>query len=366
MWPANTKKSTLAVIGTSLALVIVLLVRHFSHSTDGSAREQFLRFVPADATSVVFIDFDALRASPFLAALKSWAPQPAEDSEYAQFVRDTGFDYERDLAKTFVAISNHGTTSSTLALAEGKFNRAKIEAFLSRNGRPIQQGSLKVFILTAGANERPLSVTLFSSQRIAITNSENLFSALSDAVHQPGHADWQTHFDRLAGSPVFAVIRQDPAVQAAFGAAAPAGYSSPQLAALLNQLQWISIAGKPEGDVLRAVAEGECPSDIASSQLRDFLQGLQLLAQNGLGDPKLREQMNPEEREAYLDLLKSADIEKIDRADSKSVRVVLTVTPQFLAVAKSASLGTIPSPAADPKPSSQKPTTQKTKPAKKK
>ena len=333
MWTAKAKKITLWVTAVLLAAAI-LLVRHFSAPLDASARGQFLRFVPADATSVVFLDLQELRASPFLAKLLSWAPQPAEDSEYAQFVRDTGFNYERDLDKLFLAISNHGTASSALILAEGKFDRAKIESFLARDGKPAQRGSLKVFVLPpANANEKPLTVSLLSPERIAITNSENLFSALSDAARQSGHAEWQARFDRLAGSPVFAVIRQDPALQGALGSAAPGGFRSPQLATLVTQLQWISIAGKPDANLLRIVAEGESSSETVSTQLHEFLQGIQLLAQNGLNDPTLRREMDPDERAAYLDLLKGADVQKIDRGDSKSVRLILNITPQFLAVA---------------------------------
>ncbi len=84
---------------------------------------------------------------------------------------------------------------------------------------------------------------------------------------------------------------------------------------------------------LRLVAEGECLSEPATSQLRDFLQGMVILAQNGLNDPQLRKQMNPDEREAYLEILKSADIQKIDRGEWKSVRVVLAITPRFLDMA---------------------------------
>lgn len=337
MWSAKAKKIALSTVIVAV-LITVLLVRHFSSPIDASARGQFLRFVPADTTSVAFIDFNELRSSPFLASLYSWAPHPAEDSEYAQFVRDTGFHYERDLNQVFLAIANHGTTSTTLALAEGKFDRAKIEAFLNRSAKTVQQGSLKVYVLPGEANEKPLSVALLSAQRIAITNAENLFAVLSDAVRQPDHAEWQARFERLAGSPAFAVIRQDPALQVALGSAAPGGFRSPQLAALLSQLQWISISGKPDGDLLRLVAEGESLSDSASSQLRDFLEGIQLLAQNGLNDPKLRQQMNPQERGAYLELLRSADIQKLDRGDTKSVRLVLSITPQFLAVANASSL----------------------------
>ena len=108
---------------------------------------------------------------------------------------------------------------------------------------------------------------------------------------------------------------------------------------LLEQLQWISIAGKPEADQLRLVAEGECLSDQSISQLNDVLQGAFILAQNGLNDPKLRRQMNPQEREAYLEILKSADIQKIERGEWKTVRLVLSITPKFLDVVRVSSFG---------------------------
>lgn len=364
MWTPKAKKITLLVAAVLLAAAI-LLIRHFYSPLDASARGQFLRFVPADATSVVFLDLQELRSSPFLAKLLSWAPQPSEDSEYAQFVRDTGFNYERDLAKVFLALSNHGNGSTALILAEGKFDRAKIEAFLAREGKPARQGSLHVFVLPpSSANEKPLTVSLLSPQRIAITNSENLFAALSDAVSQRGHAEWQVRFDRLAGSPVFAVIRQDPALQDALGAAAPGGFRSPQLAALVTQLHWISIAAKPDADLLRIVAEGESSSETVSTQLHELLQGIQLLAQNGLNDPKLRREMDPDERAAYLDLLKGADVQKIDRGDSKSVRLILNITPQFLAVANLAKPSPQPDAAKEPPQPSDKRSNKKSVPKK--
>lgn len=346
-----------------LALAAALVVRHLSGGIDASARGQFLRFVPPDATSVVFVDFDELRASPFLAQFNSWAPRAGEDSEYAQFVRDTGFDYEHDLGKVFAAFSHRGTDSSTLILAEGNFDRNKIEAYLNGTGKATQQGSLKVFQLPASTNNKPFDVALLGGRRIAITDSENLFAALTGAVHDPSHGEWQARFDRLAGSPFFAVIRQDPALRQALSSAAPGGFRSLQLATLLDQMQWILLAAKPDGNLLRLVAEGECSSSAAATQASDFLQGIQLLAQNGLNDPKLRQQMNPEERDAYLELLKSADIQRLDRGDSKSVRLALAITPQFLAVIKSQNANSpsgtaAPAPAQGKKPPSRTPRTR--------
>lgn len=348
--PISRSKKIVLVVLATVGLLAVILIRYYSGDVDGSARTQFLRFVPSDTTSVVFIDCQALRTSSFLKKLYDWAPQTQEESDYSQFVRETGFNYERDLQRIFIALTNRGADSATLILlAEGKFNRAKIQAYLTRYGKAAQQGSLQAFTLPATGSEKALSVAMLGQQRIAITNSPDLFQAMSAAVNDQGHKEWQTRFDRLAGSPVFAVLRQDPALAATVNSATPAGLRSPQLAALLNQLQWISIAGKPDGDLLRLVAEGETPSDAISLQLREFLQGIQVLGQNGLNDPQLRREMNPDERAAYLDLLKSADIQKLDRGETKSVRVVLTITPRLLDMAASYKPADA-APAADPPP----------------
>jgi hypothetical protein len=364
---SRTKKISM-LAGTAVLLIAgIALVVHFSFGSDENARRKLLRLVPTDATAVIFLDLDELRASPFLARLYSWAPHPAEDSEYAQFVHDTGFSYERDLRRAVLAVSNHGAMTNLLAIVDGKFDHEKIEAFLNRHGKAMQQGQWRVFLLNASVEDKPLSLAFLSDSRIAITDSENLSAVLPGAASESGHAEWNERFERLAGTPIFAVIRQDSTLQRALNAAAPGGYRSPALSTLLNQLQWISIAGKPDGDVLRVVSEGECLSDSTASQLRDFLQGVLLLAQNGLNDAKLRQQMNSEEREAYLEILKSADVQKIDRVEWKSVRVVLFVTPRFLDLARLPSVtvpaeeASTPQDAIKKKPASGKSKTQKKK-----
>ncbi|HZV59769.1 MAG TPA: hypothetical protein VFF42_05470, partial [Candidatus Eremiobacteraceae bacterium] len=57
--------------------------------------------------------------------------------------------------------------------------------------------------------------------------------------------------------------------------------------------------------------------------------------EGGLNDAKTRKQMNPQTREAYLELLNSVNVERIDRGTTKSVRVVLNATPKLLAIARS-------------------------------
>ena len=343
---ANAKITFLA-LGVAAVVAMALLFVYFSSNDRDFTRAELLRFVPPYTTSVVLVDLDQLRNSPFLATLYSWAPHAAEDTEYRQFIADTGFNYERDLAQVFIAVSNHAGALHTLVLAEGKFDRNKIEAYLTRNSAPRQQGNLKVFRIPGWMRDKSIFFSFLSDRRIAIADSENLAALLSAAKDESAHTEWQNRFDRLAGSPLFIVVRQDPTVHTVLAS------QSPQLATLIDQLPWITLAGKPSGNLLQVVIEGESSSDAASSQLLDFLQGIQLLARNGLNDPQLRQRMNPEERNAYIELLKGTLIDKIGRGESKSVRIVLPITPQFLQVAAASKIGVIPDttdpPAASPK-----------------
>ncbi|MGB6682072.1 MAG: hypothetical protein WBH24_00350, partial [Candidatus Acidiferrum sp.] len=118
----------------------------------------------------------------------------------------------------------------------------------------------------------------------------------------------------------------------------------PQLSALINQLEWITVAGKPEADRMRVMLEGEGAPDAPMRQLSDVINGLLVLAQAGLSDPKMRQQLQPDVREAYLEMLKSADVSRIDRGETKSVRLIFDLTPQFLEAARAA----MPAPSAAP------------------
>jgi hypothetical protein len=131
------------------------------------------------------------------------------------------------------------------------------------------------------------------------------------------------------------VVRQDAGAGAALSARAPGGLQSPQLSALIDQLQWITFAGKPEADHLRVVLEGEGTAQGTTRQLSDLINGLLVLGQAGLSDPKMRQQLQPQVRDAYLELLKSADVSQIDRGDTKSVRLIFDVTPRLLETARS-------------------------------
>jgi hypothetical protein len=344
--PMNRRMIAATIAGVIAAGAITLYGYHRWGSSGSSQRNDLLSQMPANASAVLFIDLDALRQSPFLAELYKWAPQPKTDADYSQFLQSTGFNYERDLDRTSIALLKHGQESTLLIVAEGRFDRKKIAAYASQTGTHETRGGKEIFSVPV-AGTRRITFTFLRGDRIALTNDVSLQSLLSQPHADSDTEAWRERFRRLAGSPVFAVVRQDAGTGAALSAQAPGGLQSPQLSALIDQLQWITVAGKPEADHLRVVLEGEGTADAPTKQLSDVISGLLVLAQAGLHDQKSRQQLQPDMREAYLELLKSADVSRIDRGETKSVRLMFDLTPQFLEAARTPTLPA--SPEATPK-----------------
>jgi hypothetical protein len=349
-------------IGLAVLAVVVGVAGLLSYqkwgALSGSAREEMLALMPPEASSVFFADFDDLRRAPFFAELYAWAPKPQADAEYAEFLKQTGFDYERDLDRIAIASIKREQDSTLFAIADGKFDKQKISAYALKSGSVSKNNGREIFSVATSGSTKKVSFTFLRKDRIALTDDADLNVFLDARKRKEDTAEWGVRFERLAGSPVFAVIRQNAGAGTALAAQAPGGLRSPQLSSLLDELQWITVAGKPENELLRVVADGECTADGTARQLADLLNGVLLLAQAGLNDAKTRQQLDPAARQAYLELLKSADVTKLDRGDTKSVRLVFEITPKFLATARLAS-------PQSPGPTPDKPASSKSPPVKK-
>jgi hypothetical protein len=357
---AMNRRSLVCVValGGVLCSVAILAYQRWS-AQNGAARGDALGLMPPDASAVLFADFDELRHAPFFAQLYAWAPKPQADADYAEFLKNTGFDYERDLDRIAIAVEKRENDSILFAIADGKFDREKITAYARKIGSATTNGGRESFSVPVSGSPKKISFTFLNKKRIALTDDTDLAFFLNAKRTNNDAAEWGARFERLAGSPILAVIRQGAGAGSELAAQAPGGLRSPQLSALLDQLQWITLAGKPENDRLRVVAEGECAAEATASQLADLINGVVILAQAGLNDARTRQQLDPATREAYLELLHSADVTKIDRGDTKSVRVILELTPKFLEAARTAS------PALPPDAIPNKPLPQK-RPAQKK
>jgi len=324
----NRKKLVLGLLILAVALVPAWLYFH-SHGRDSqSAREDLLSHLPADSTSVVYLDFQELRASAFLSQILAWAPRPQTEEEYGKFVQATGFDYERDLDRVGISFSGSTQSPKTMAVAEGRFDRKKIESYSAHFGTLKTATGKTIYAVSLSNPARTAYFMFLRDDQVAICNDASCFFQASGK--SMNSEEWREHFLRMAGTPLFAVMRQDSQLLSALSQRTPGGYRSPQLATLLGQLQWVSVGAKPEGDQLRVVADGETSNEMVIRQLNDMLSGLLILAQAGLDDSKSRKQLDPKLREAYAGLLKSAEVQKLDRGTSKSVRLIFQITPQLL------------------------------------
>jgi hypothetical protein len=321
----------------AVTLLLILAAAAYSFQrwrSAGDDRASLLASLPATASSVLYANVGDLRRSRFAAELYAWAPRNSVDPEYADFLRQTGFDYERDLDQIAIAVLRHPEGSAIFVVATGRFDRKKIDAYAALSGTRQSRNGHDIFSVPLNGGRQRISFTFLDPHRIALTDEPDVNALLTSHATGDDAKQWRQRFDRLAGSPIFALIRQDAAAGSALESHAPGGLQSPQLSALLDQLQWISLAGKPEDDRLRVVIEGESASDSAAKQLTDVLGTVILLAQTGLNGPATRRQLDPAEREAYLDLLKNADVSRIDRGDTKAVRLIFDVTPKLLDAAR--------------------------------
>jgi hypothetical protein len=326
-------------ISTALGVILVAGIAAYSYrrwgTTGPTPRASLLLALPSESGTVLFIDLADLRPSPFFAEFSKWLPQQKLDSEYLQFEHDTGFDYERDLDRVAIALIHRGQQTTFFAVADGKFDREKIESYIGPKGRT-KTGGRDVFAVTNNAGTQAIWLSFLTTRRIAVTDDPRLNAFVSDRFDSEETRQWQARFDRLAGSPAFAVFRQDAKSGTLLASNGLAGLQSPQLSALLDQLQWVTVAGKPENDQLRVVAEGECISDSIARQLTEILNGILILSQAGLNAPQARESLQPKSRDAYLEMLRGTDVSRIDRGETKSVRLVFDVTPRFLKAVREA------------------------------
>jgi len=334
---APQKKAQFVALATAVGLAILSLIAYFAWFHQAiPERDAVLSWMPGDARAVLFIDLAELRRAPFFADLLTWVPKPDADQEYRQFVRDTGFDYERDLDRLAVAFEQQGAQKIFFAMCEGHFDRKKIKTYAAKNGALQKSGGTEIFSLPVAGSSAHLSFTFLTKNRVAFTNNNDFGSWLHSAK-AVDDVDWRERFARVAGSPGFAVIRNE-SLKDAFGAdpasqdlarRATGGFSSPQLSSLLAQLQWLTLAGKPENNKLRVAVDAESLEEKNAQQLADLLNGVALLARAGISNSKAQ-QLGAATRQSYLALLKSVEVSRIDRPDSKSVRLMFDVTADLL------------------------------------
>jgi hypothetical protein len=294
--------------------------------------------LPADAPVVAYLDAANLRAlqnSPLAAALGLASPGPQAARDYANFVRDTGFDYTRDLDHAAIAVwpASFGTPDNVLgedhvlAIADGRFDQQKIKTYALRTGKEIPYGSQLVYEVPGNP---PVSLTFLSPTRLALAGGRNATDLLARVNPNASSASsrgpaMQSRIQRVAGAPIFAVARTDRLPQSIY---APL-HSSPQLEQIARSVQAITLAGQPDRNNLRITIDAECDAMKNAVQLAFLLETGKMAGSMALSDPRTRRQLTKEQFTFVEALINRATINH----QNKVVRTTLEITPDMLSTA---------------------------------
>ena len=326
----------LLLIAVGAGAYLFRMHRPFGAASAGSP-PSILSELPLDAPAVIYLDVAALRklqGSPLAAILGLTDSGPHADRDYQDFVRDTGFDYTRDLDKTAIALwpaslgtPSHGPDEERLlVVAEGRFDQRKIEAYALRSGKASAHGAQSVYEMPGNPS---VAFEFLSPTQIALASGKEV-----DALPLPSNfpardPEMQARLDRVAGAPIFAVARTDNLPDSFYAGLR----SSPQLESLARSVQGVTLAGQPEGDLIKMSLDAECDTAKSAFEVGTLLDGFRMMGTLALSDPKTRHQMNRQQA-AFLD----AVIRKVKIAyQDRWVRLSLDLTPEMLGARSSVS-----------------------------
>ena len=322
--------SVLAVLAvTATAYIYKRLHRPLVGASIGQP-PSILTQLPPNAPAIAYVDVAALRnlANSPLAAVTGLAkPGPKEDREYADFVRDTGFDYTRDLDRAALALwpAAIGTPADPLGqnrvfvIAEGRFDTQKIRAYALRTGRMMARGTQTIYVIPGNPT---VWFTFLSPTRIVLACGKNADALLVAANLPPSDPAMQARIDRVAAAPFFAVARTDslaPSFYASFA-------NAPQLGVLVRSVRGVTLSGQPNGDRIQIILDGECDSMKNALAIGTLLDGFRMFGLMALSDPKARSQMTKGQA-AFLDAVIGQV--KVTHQD-RWVRLSLDITPEML------------------------------------
>ena len=311
-----------------------------SHLTAGLGAGRppaILAELPADAPVLAYIDVAALRKlqdSPLFAILGLAGADPAEEKEYAAFVKDTGFDYTRDLNAVAISIwpensapvSKNTAANRVYAVAEGRFDQQKIKAYALRTGKVVMAGTTPIYDVPGDSD---VSIRFLGPGRIAISSGMDLASVAglnkNSSALAPG-------IDRVAGAPIFVAARMNALPDSLYSVL----HGSPQLEALVRGIRELSLAGQPNGNQIQATIDAQCDSTQNAFELAAVLDSARIVGAMALTDPKTRHQITPEQAAFLNTLINEA---KVSHQDTW-IRLKVAITPEMLLAAAGAGSGT--------------------------
>jgi len=299
---------------------------------EAGALPDLVELIPGNATFIAYADFGVLRSSPLAAyvgqSFTAITGTATADRDYASFVRATGFDYQRDLDRVALA-AVPGSPNQTFVVADGRFDRAKIQQYALRFGQAENSEGHVVYVIPRAGAGKDVSITFLSANRIALLQGGGFSGLLTMAARPAFDSEMSERLSRIAGAPLFATAKAPASIASSNSSAAVAGKA-------FDGVRWITFAAQPGVESMFVSAEGECGTSREAAQIASALEVMRGILHAALADPKSRGQFSPEIAMAGANVLESV---KID-AESSRVRMLLSLTPAMIRNLAALSAGT--------------------------
>jgi hypothetical protein len=330
----------LAVTGLACVAAIAAAVLAYRSHRKGPGTNpipDLISQLPAGAPAIAYVDVAALRQlknSPLASLLGLAAPDPNEDREYQDFVRSTGFDYARDLDRAALAIwppktespphaQENAQENEILAIADGRFDQQKIQAYALRSGTVVSQGKNSIYQVP---DDPPVSFEFLSATRVILASGPNAKAHII-GTESPGlDPPIRALVDHVSGASFFVAARADGLPKSIYASMG----QSPQIADMAKSIQGLTLAGRPNADNLDLALDAQCDSTKSALEISTLLGGLRIFGSLALSDSKTKKQMTKEQAKFLAALLAQVQI----RQQENWVRITWEVTPQILTAAE--------------------------------
>jgi hypothetical protein len=291
-------------------------------TANASPVPELLSLLPSGAPTLVYVDLVAMRASSFYQHRPDKSPVAIPNQDYADFIRSTGFDFEKDLDRAVVGSwppSEH-EQFKTVVIAEGRFDRAKIHDYAARKGKVEHQEGHDVFVFPQGDGKRFESLTFLDDHRLAMVSGPSIAPLFAGPNADRTADPVRDRATRVDGAAAFLITHVPPIPNNAGAGQPPA---TAQIMALARSVQWITVAARPEGDNLRLSVEGECDNSADAAQLKSMLDVLRMFGRADLENPKTTQSMTPATLASLQNLLTTMEFTQA----AERVRILLELTP---------------------------------------
>jgi hypothetical protein len=325
----RSRKTFIVTAGIAVAGISVMLLTYgiFRHAATAHASPvpDLFSSLPAGAPTLAYMDLAAMRASSFYQHRPDKGPIAIPNQDYSDFMRSTGFDFEKDLERVVVAswpVDSANGPRKSVAIAEGHFDRGKIRDYAMRKGKFDHQQGHEVFLFPTGVPNVMNSITFLDDRRIALVAGSSIAPLFETHMDVTGGDPARERAARLDGAAAF-VITHVPPIPDNSASVGPQAAGAAQFLALARSVQWVTFAARPEGDNLRVSLEGECDNATDAIQVKTALELVRMFGRAGLESEKNKQSMDPAALAMLQTLLTRAEVTQA----AERVRILVEVTP---------------------------------------